>query len=242
MSSVDSSVVSAAAGSGPSPWVFGDRLAPDGSLVQGNFDRWFAGSQAVHKDGLPLIAYRGDHASGGVLFTTFDRNQTREHAFFFTQEKEIASIYAHGAEPRAFFLRAERLFELESAEGEKFIRAWAKAWDDDGWIDRQSGEDVDPYDVVLSGRLFDYEGTWSSERWRDLQVSIECAGYDGARLADWDNGTGTFEVLIVFDPLQIKSVDNSGMFDPESADVNDSAAVDVSVQGSAELRRERMRS
>ncbi len=75
-------------------------------------------------------------------------------------------------------------------------------------------------DAVLEGRLFDYEGDWSAERWRDLQASIEAAGYDGARLPDWDNDRGTFDAIIAFRPEQIKSATgNRGTFDPNDPNI-----------------------
>jgi len=186
-----------------------------------NFWRWFGDSKVVDANGKPLAVYRGE--GSGEDFTVFDRRMTREKAFFFTPDRDIASTYAAKnnwsmTEPRSFYLKAEKLFDPRSKEGRAFIREWAKNWDE--WIDRQSGEDIDPVDAVLEGRLFDYEGDWSAERWRDLQASIEAAGYDGARLPDWDNDRGTFDAIIVFRPEQIKSATgNRGTFDPADPNI-----------------------
>lgn len=39
--------------------VFGGLRAPDGSLVQENFERWFSQSCIVHSDGSPLVVFHG---------------------------------------------------------------------------------------------------------------------------------------------------------------------------------------
>ena len=146
--------------------------------------------------------------------------------------------------PRAFFLRAEKLFTPFSPEGEAFIRDWAKSFDGDGWVDRFSGVPVDPYEEVIGGRLFDYEGDWSSARWRDLQTSIELAGYDGAILPDWDGDKGMFEAVVVFHPNQIKlATGNSGTFRLDSDDIRlkrHDAAADTKTSANAALRARRL--
>lgn len=62
--------------------LFGDRRAPDGSLVAENFDAWFDGSQVVDPaTGAPLVVYHGTRADfttfkpgpdGGIHFGTID--------------------------------------------------------------------------------------------------------------------------------------------------------------------------
>lgn len=189
------------------------------------FREWFAGSQFAGRDGLPIVLYRGEGLGGD--FSVFARSMTYENAFFFTKDPAVARDYARGQEPRAFFLQANRILDLTrgSMTATAFVQEWAKAWESDGWIDRTSGETVDPWDVVASGRLFDYEGDWSCERWRDLQASIEAAGYDAAILPDAHCGGNPMESVIVFRPEQIKSADkNNGRYDPENPDIYDQPA------------------
>lgn len=185
-----------------------------------NFVRWFGQSQLVDLSGRPRVFYRGEGSRED--FEKFKRSMTRENAFFFTESFEIASDYANGSTPRAFYLRANNVLDLtrDTVEAEGFVRKWAKFWDKDGWVDRTSGEEVDPVDVVFSGRLFDYEGTWSQERWLDLQAAIRDSEYDGAFLPD-SHSRMDMTSVIVFDPDQIKSVDNSGEFSPGSSSIYD---------------------
>lgn len=178
------------------------------SELNAAFWKWFGKSKVVNPDGSPMIVYRGDIHE----FEKFDRSKTREEAFFFTPDKRVARIYARDREPRAYFLRAEKLIDLfsESHKVQKFILKWAEDFDD--WIDRRSGEEIDPRDVVASGELFDFEGDWSSYRWRSLQRHIQNNGYDGAALPDIDGGQ-VFPSIVVFKPNQIKAVDNDGSWD-----------------------------
>jgi hypothetical protein len=154
----------------------------------------------------PIHAYRGE--SSGEL-RPFDRQETNENGFFFTPNKDIASGYAMGKEPNEFHLHGEKVLDLtnDTPEAIEFIRNWASNWDDEyDWVDRKTGEQRDPVEVVQSGELFDWEGDWSEQKWRDLQASAENAGYDIVVLPDWDNQIGMFPSVVVFDPEHIKHV------------------------------------
>lgn len=183
------------------------------------FHNWFGGSKVVDESGAPLVLYRGESGYDRE-YSEFDRNKTNENAFFFTPNRAVAEIYAKkGSDPRAFFVRAGNLLDLTrlDQDSERFIREWAKRWGD--WVDRETGEEVDPVEVVESGRLFDWEGDWSGKRWKDLQATIENAGYDGAILPDYDSQNGVFPAYIVFSPNQIKSVENQGTWSREDANI-----------------------
>lgn len=188
-------------------------------ILTPEFKKWFGESKVVDAAGKPLVVYRGE--SQGGEFQEFDKNKTRENSFFFTADKDVARDYARGAEPRAFYLSADKVLDLtkESKESNDFIRAWADNWNDEGWIDRTSGEEVDPVDEVRSGRLFDYEGDWSSRRWLDLQASISAAGYNGAVLPD-SHSNNAMSSIVVFEPTQIKSaIGNNGQFNPNNPSI-----------------------
>ena len=179
------------------------------------FKRWFGDSKVVDAEGKPLVVYRGEQS--GEEVTVFDPRKTREGGFFFTPDKNVAASYARNGELRAFYIKAEKVLDLtrDSLAARRWVAKWAKSFDE--WIDRQSGEEVDPFDVIESGRLFDYEGDWSSERWIDLQLSAKADGYD--MLIAPDTHDGVFSSYIVFDPKNIKSVFNRGTFDPTSPDI-----------------------
>lgn len=179
-----------------------------------NFKKWFGKSKFVDESGKPLVMYRGDD----LPFYEFDPGKTRENGFFFTPDKDVANIYGRG-ESQGYYIKAEKVLDLtqDTRETRQWVRKWAEAFDD--WTDRQSGEPVDPFDVLESGQMFDYEGTWSSERWLDIQQTAREDGYDAVILPDYDSQKGVFPSVVVFEPTHIKSVDNRGTFDPVNNDV-----------------------
>ena len=186
------------------------------------FKKWFGDSKVVDAEGKPLVVYRGDKYADEI--TEYLDDKRREFGIFLTPEKSIASIYAHGAEPRAFYVSAEKVLDLrqDTRAARKWVAEWAAEFDE--WIDRRSGEDVDPFDEVQGGRLFDYEGDWSGRRWRSIQRTASADGYDAVWLLDHSND-GPFDSLVVFRPTQIKSaIGNVGTFDPNNPDIRFSQA------------------
>jgi hypothetical protein len=170
------------------------------------FKEWFGNSRTVDAEGRPVVFYRGE--SSGSTHEAFDRKKTREGGFFFTTDLATATIYANKGEPRAFYLRAERYLDLteDGMDAWKFISAWGAKHDLEDFRDRESGEIVDPITAVQGGRLFDWEGDWSSRLWRDLQSHVEYAGYDAVTLPDWDNGRGMIPATVVFRPENVRLI------------------------------------
>jgi hypothetical protein len=171
-----------------------------------NFKAWFGQSQLVDEDGKPTVFFRGEQS--GSTHETFDRRKTRENGFFFTSDYEVASVYAGGrnvAQPRAFFLRADRHIDLrgDGDEQRKLIYAWAAQHDEEDFRERASGDIMDPVDVVQSGHLFDWEGNWSSRLWRNLQMFVEDKGYDAVTLPDLDRDRGMIPSTVVFKPADV---------------------------------------
>lgn len=151
--------------------------------------------------GHPLVVYRGEQ--GGDHFEKFDRRKTRERGFFFTPVREIAEGYDRNGIPRAFALAADKVLDLtnDSMANRKWVDQWAKSFD--AWVDRRSGEERDAFSVLEGGGMFDYEGDWSGERWKDLVASAEHAGFDVVILPDLDNSLGVFPSVVAFRPDQI---------------------------------------
>lgn len=196
---------------------WGNQTTPDGAPAWQNFVQWFGRSELVNGDGTPLVFYRGESSKENVTHYTADK--TNERAVFFTSDKDIATIYANGGEPQSVFIKADKVLDLtaDTMSTRKFIANWAKEFDE--WVDRASGEDVDPVDEVMGGRLFDYEGNWSGERWKSLQDAA-LDDHDAAILPDWDNDKGMFPSIITRGGAQVKStIGNTGLFNPEDANI-----------------------
>lgn len=165
------------------------------------------GSALVDRDGQPQVFWRGE--SGGEMFTTFDRKQTDAGVgFFFATAKEHADMYARtGTEARAFHLKAGNVLDLRDAYTRKnleFIREYAAEFDD--WVDRESGEPMDPSTWIESGSLYAYEGTGSGTRWNRLFSFAEEKGFDAVLVNDVTDGVRE-PVIVVFDNEQILLVD-----------------------------------
>lgn len=149
--------------------------------------------------------YRGDTDDGNIF--VYSRKERREHGIFTTPIKEVAAIYSRDHDPRKFYIRAPQVLDLtkDTLENMMWVKKWGEIWGP--WNDRQTGESVDAWDVLEGGRLFDYEGTWSCERWTDIQATAESDGFDAVVLPDYDRKSGIFPSFVVFDERNIKLAD-----------------------------------
>lgn len=133
--------------------------------------------EAARSVGLTELVWRGDRA--GAAITQYRRGARREPGIFTTTTQEIADKYAGGAGLARQFYAGGRTLDLTTptAETVQWIRQWAAdaEWD---FVDRTTGEQVAPEDAVMSGLLFDWEGTMSGARWKDIQATAAEQGYD----------------------------------------------------------------
>lgn len=170
------------------------------------FQEWFLNSKIVDEKGQPAVMYRGE--GSGSQHEVFDRTKTQENGFFFTPDFEFAAVYGNGHAPREFYIRAPRFMDLrnDDLETRRWIHQWADHHERDDFIERETGDLIDPVDAVQNGRLFDWEGDWSARLWRDLHAYAERQGLDAILCPDWDNGRGTVPALIVFNHLNIRLI------------------------------------
>lgn len=162
----------------------------------------------AHSKGYTHQTYRGDTDAGHIY--SYTRKERREYGIFTTPVKEIAAVYAGGrfdGDPRLFYVHAPKVLDLtkDTLENMKWVEAWGKSFDE--WRDPQTGEEVDAWYVLEGGRLFDYEGDWSSRRWKDIQGSAHHDGYDVVVLPDYDSRHGVFPSFVVFDEKNLKLAD-----------------------------------
>lgn len=144
--------------------------------------------------------WRGEQS--GLQFDSFDRARVRDGGFFFAFDKEAADGYAHDGQSRNFLVSCARVLDLTTDKLD--VLQWIANWGHEfEWIDRYSGESSDAYSFIMSGSLFDYEGDWSSKRWRALFQAAESQGYDG--VVTYDILDRSIQpILVVFKPTQIK--------------------------------------
>ena len=160
------------------------------------FKKWFGNSKVVDNEGNPLVVYHGTENGSFEVFS----EQRVEDGFFFTDNIETAKEYAEIAP----FL-AEDMTDEEKTEASKIYQVYLKI--------------ENPYIADMEGE--DYRGT-------AVQGYIDEArelGHDGViiknivdkRYTDSEGSLGTD--YIVFNPEQIKSVDNQGTFDENNPNI-----------------------
>lgn len=170
----------------------------------------------AHAKGYTIQTYRGDTDSGHIY--SYTRKERREYGVFTTPLREVAAIYAgdrYKGEPRLFYVKAPKVLDLtkDSLDNMRWVQKWGESFDE--WIDRETGEEVDAWHVLEGGRMFDYEGDWSSERWMDIQATAHHEGYDAIVLPDFDSKHGIFPSLVVFDEKNLKLADVATYDDKE---------------------------
>jgi hypothetical protein len=158
----------------------------------------------AHARGYTYETFRGDTDADNIF--NYTRKERREYGIFTTSDKEVAAVYARDREPRRFYVRAPRVLNLmnDTLENMMWVNKWGESFDE--WRDPQSGEEVDAWYILEGGRMFDYEGDWSSERWMDIQGAAHSDGYDAVILPDTDHRR-IFPSFVVFDEHNLKLAD-----------------------------------
>ena len=215
------------------------RIAPDadieipGAQLQREaqtpaFKRWFGESKVVNADGSPMVVYHGgrfDEAAEGVPSIPHE-------GMFFTEERDLAERYGYAGQITEAFLKVENPFEPRNPDhiDAPWVQDWINFWrDEDGWTDRESGEEMSDYDVkemIAQTRLADYDSTGDLGLWQDFLATAR-EHHDGFMGMDpTEQGAGSRfagdippRVVVVFEPNQIKSVNNRGTFELESPNV-----------------------
>jgi hypothetical protein len=161
------------------------------------FKRWFGDSKVVDENGRPLVVYHGSPdarsltGDEGQFMSMGQRFGTGEPGeFFFTSDRRVAATYADDS----------RAFDYQNAEPAI----------------------VPTYLSIQNPMVLD----WGGKTWHGTGAAIKSArdaGHDGVivnnvrdayqagRVAKGDHVSSVF---IAFEPTQIKSVNNSGTFDP----------------------------
>lgn len=147
-----------------------------------NFKRWFEGSKVVDENGQPLKLYHGTNAD----FDVFDKSKigTRTDSGLigsgFYFHPDLETTKSYGHINKPVYLNAKKIFDFNNG---KSIR---QTVDDMG---------IEPVDIFKNAKEEE------TRRSREITKWLQNNGYDGAKV--WDQ-------YVVFEPNQIKSVNNSG--------------------------------
>lgn len=196
---------------------FKDIEAPDGSLVVDNFANWFGASVVLDEHGGPLPVFHGSKVArlpefchafvGSGVVSNNSSKRDYGGAFFFTSNRQNAEFYADfdGVSPDEDFI-VEAYLSIRRPYVAEFGMSPTNA------IVAAQQANVDH--MLAGGNNGD---------WDDL--------YDGVILREILDGSHHSDVYIAFKAEQIKSVHNSGLFDPESASLRDSLDSPEDVDG-----------
>lgn len=179
------------------------------------FWAWFGDSQAVDANGAPLVVYHGGR---------IDEVRDPEAAFlrpvnFFSPDREFAQGYAGAGGPvTAAYIRTVNPFRPEVDADAEWIQGYIDYWrEEDGWIDRFSGDDLADHqvrDLIAETRLYGFsDGNMGRERWDDF-LGWARDHHDGFIGFD---PTDNAEIVVSFGQENVKSINNRGTYDPEDA-------------------------
>lgn len=166
-----------------------------------NFYKWFGNSEMVDNENNPLIFYHGSKNR----FTKFDDRKKgsatdpglRGRGFYFSTSKGTSQSY--GDNLLEVYLKIEKIFDLLSFDS---IQDIANYLEIDESIIFDSGDINKGYPWYSVKVYTPYSGVFTS--------AIRDKGYDGIK-----HGIE----FVVFEPNQIKAIDNDGSFDINDEDI-----------------------
>lgn len=183
--------------------LFGERQAPDGSLVRDHFARWFGECSLVDAAGRPLIFYHGTTAD----FSVFQDNTRGLHCvspspqWVFDFLAGESGVVPDGAAIMPVYVAASKIFDFENKKQVNHVAAVASLGS-----------------LAISQIR---KGDWIRLEDRTLIATLKALGFDGLYLKE--KGVKN---LALFKPQHIKSaIGNSGAFDPADPDISDRNAI-----------------
>ena len=172
------------------------------------FKNWFGDSKVVDDTGTPLVVYHGTNAD----FTAFDKSKStfgyHGGGFYFTPDQEWASSFGKTKEVYLSMLNPfnKDTMGITPAMVAEYVSVMKERGATDDWIEAK----VD--NTIHSGDFDIGLGDLGEITPMEIQRVYKAGGFDGVVA---ENGN----VMVVFDPTQIKSVNNRGTFDPADPDI-----------------------
>ncbi|MEO9231643.1 MAG: LPD38 domain-containing protein [Devosia sp.] len=190
------------------------------------FKKWFGNSKIVNEDGTPKVVYHGTDAD----ISTFDksnigsRHPFSKEGFYFTSSTKTASIYADSITNAANGFRPNSPFAVPVRNGANVIPAY---------VSLQKPLIINTEDLTSEEKLDEDDGR--------LVRDAKKAGHDGVIIKRERGDEYDHIAVVAFRANQIKSTVNSGMFDPNNADIRFSrspaaaiTSAKASIKGTAE--------
>lgn len=174
-----------------------------------NFWKWFGNSKAVNDKGQPLVLYHGTNAED---FNFFDKSKIGSNegqgniGFNFTVSRPMAEGYGKNVMP--VYLKSNNIFSDETVGSInikdfylKYMKGEEKYWDvKEDYLSRKFSSYGTALDVIKGI-------TKTPEK---AMALLQELGFDGTK-----DGS----IYTVFEPNQIKSIDNKGTFSSKTANI-----------------------
>lgn len=205
----------------------GDRIAKSAEALR-NFWNWFGDSKVVDSQGRPLVVYHGSDVSGIEVFDN-QANQTKQRqigadrGYFFTDSKKVAERFRTATQRKA-----ETQYYMENTVREPVDET---RYDAQG---RPVGtvhyvkttpapyKNFGLYGVYLKAENineFNGEEIGTGVERDFALASAKANEKDGVIIYNADTGAGIANEYIVFEPTQIKSVNNRGTFSADTGNI-----------------------
>lgn len=180
------------------------------------FKKWFGDSKVVDENGKPLVVYHGTPKGGFESFDTYTAGENTANVsdgFYFTENKLNAETYSGEKE---IIIPNQKLFNegeyqpgiypvYLSLQNPLIIDFEGRNWDGMDTKGEYSGDVLGINDYVNMAKTKGHDGL--------IAKNISDEGRFGKGY-NWGNNT-----YVVFNPSQIKSIYNSGTFDPDNPNI-----------------------
>ena len=191
------------------------------NILNDNFWKWFDGSKVVDDEGNPLIYYHYSEKE----FNSFIKNKgynsslagtegVQRHGFFFASDKSFSKLY--GKHEYNCYLKVKKPFAFKEHYYYKEVYPqYSELFDE--FIEFVEDEGIDlEYDYLSKSLNISPDDSWQflDDKIGELFVSfLKKYGYDGVIFTEYkriENDRYKTETVVVFEPNQIKSIENDG--------------------------------
>ena len=203
-----------------------------------NFWKWFGDSKVVDENGEPLVVYHGTDTEFSVFDNSVNQDKHRQIGadlgYFFTDSEKIARRFIPKRQPKEieidyspFSNKEEYEYfakniqsnwqELKNKYGEdKFFELRDNYFEITDKINANKNQDTQYYGLkscylkIENPRYIDGEIIGVGEDREAFMLQSKANGNDGIIITNADTGASIATEYVVFEPNQIKSIDNKG--------------------------------
>lgn len=181
------------------------------------FSNWFGNGALKDNKGNPIKVYHitPSDVEGKVPFREFKPNV---NAIFVTPDKEFTEVFKDdnpnlGGGPTYTFelyTNIKNIFDPTNKKHMDLLNTKGKDFfnSSTGWSFEKTMQEV------KKGLKDNPDDTWEAMEIPGVRDMVQKLGFDAVKLTDWG-----YDTYMLFDPKQLKSVDNVGTFSPDTGDV-----------------------